>query len=209
MRAVVDGKLPDGVTGKDIILAIIGEIGTAGGTGYVLEYAGDAIRALSHGRPHDGLQHVDRRRRARRPGRAGREGVRLPERPSEGAEGRRLGRGDALLGEAALRRRRAFRSRDPARCRQAAADRDLGHLARGRDLGHRHRARSRRDRGRGQAALQASRAELHGPDRGHEDHRHQARPHLHRLLHQRPHRGSARGRQDRRRQDRSTATSTP
>ena len=37
----------DGVTGKDIILAIIGEIGTAGGTGYVLEYAGDAIRALS------------------------------------------------------------------------------------------------------------------------------------------------------------------
>ena len=47
MRAVVDGELPDGVTAKDIILAIIGEIGTAGGTGYVLEYAGDAIRALS------------------------------------------------------------------------------------------------------------------------------------------------------------------
>jgi 3-isopropylmalate/(R)-2-methylmalate dehydratase large subunit len=47
MRAVVDGKLPDGVTAKDIILAIIGEIGTAGGTGYALEYAGDAIRSLS------------------------------------------------------------------------------------------------------------------------------------------------------------------
>jgi 3-isopropylmalate/(R)-2-methylmalate dehydratase large subunit len=47
MRATVDGKLPPGVTGKDIILAIIGEIGTAGGTGYVLEYAGEAIRALS------------------------------------------------------------------------------------------------------------------------------------------------------------------
>src|SRR6202161_1701924 len=47
MRAVVDGKLPDGVTGKDIILAIIGEIGTAGGTGYVLEYAREAIRSLS------------------------------------------------------------------------------------------------------------------------------------------------------------------
>src|SRR5213080_1729736 len=47
MRAVVDGKLPEGVTGKDIILAIIGEIGTAVGTCYVLEYAGDAIRALS------------------------------------------------------------------------------------------------------------------------------------------------------------------
>src|SRR3954462_7153401 len=47
MRAVVDGKLPQNVTAKDIILAIIGEIGTAGGTGYALEYAGEAIRALS------------------------------------------------------------------------------------------------------------------------------------------------------------------
>ncbi len=47
MRAVVDGKLPQGVTAKDIILAIIGEIGTAGGTGYALEYAGSAIDELS------------------------------------------------------------------------------------------------------------------------------------------------------------------
>jgi 3-isopropylmalate/(R)-2-methylmalate dehydratase large subunit len=47
MRVVVDGKLPDGVTAKDIILAIIGEIGTAGGTGHVIEYAGEAIRGLS------------------------------------------------------------------------------------------------------------------------------------------------------------------
>src|ERR1700755_283638 len=47
MRAVVDGKLPPGVTAKDIILAIIGEMGTAGATGYALEYAGEAIRSLS------------------------------------------------------------------------------------------------------------------------------------------------------------------
>lgn len=47
MLVRVDGKLPEGVTAKDIILAIIGEIGTAGGTGYVIEYAGEAIRALS------------------------------------------------------------------------------------------------------------------------------------------------------------------
>ncbi|WP_342643705.1 3-isopropylmalate dehydratase large subunit [Rhodoligotrophos ferricapiens] len=47
MRVVVDGRLPEGVTAKDIILAIIGEIGTAGGTGHVLEYAGEAIRSLS------------------------------------------------------------------------------------------------------------------------------------------------------------------
>jgi 3-isopropylmalate/(R)-2-methylmalate dehydratase large subunit len=47
MRATVDGKLPPGVTAKDIILAIIGEIGTAGGTGYALEYAGEAISDVS------------------------------------------------------------------------------------------------------------------------------------------------------------------
>jgi 3-isopropylmalate/(R)-2-methylmalate dehydratase large subunit len=47
MLVRVDGQLPAGVTAKDIILAIIGEIGTAGGTGYVIEYAGEAIRALS------------------------------------------------------------------------------------------------------------------------------------------------------------------
>ena len=47
MLVEVDGALPEGVTAKDIILAIIGEIGTAGGTGHVIEYAGEAIRALS------------------------------------------------------------------------------------------------------------------------------------------------------------------
>jgi 3-isopropylmalate/(R)-2-methylmalate dehydratase large subunit len=47
MRVTVDGKLPSGVAAKDIILAIIGEIGTAGGTGSAIEYAGEAIRALS------------------------------------------------------------------------------------------------------------------------------------------------------------------
>ena len=47
MRVTVDGVLPDHVTAKDIVLAIIGEIGTAGGTGHVIEYDGEAIRALS------------------------------------------------------------------------------------------------------------------------------------------------------------------
>ncbi len=47
MRVVVDGQIPRGVGAKDIILAIIGQIGTAGGTGHVIEYAGEAIRALS------------------------------------------------------------------------------------------------------------------------------------------------------------------
>ena len=47
MRITVDGKPGPGVTAKDLILAIIGHIGTAGGTGYVIEYAGEAVRALS------------------------------------------------------------------------------------------------------------------------------------------------------------------
>ncbi|MBI3677925.1 MAG: 3-isopropylmalate dehydratase large subunit [Proteobacteria bacterium] len=47
MRVNVNGALPLGVTAKDIALAIIAKIGTAGGTGYVIEYAGDTIRALS------------------------------------------------------------------------------------------------------------------------------------------------------------------
>jgi len=47
MRVTVDGVLGDGVSAKDIALGIIGETGTAGGTGHVIEYTGEAIRALS------------------------------------------------------------------------------------------------------------------------------------------------------------------
>jgi 3-isopropylmalate/(R)-2-methylmalate dehydratase large subunit len=47
MQIVVDGKLGRGITAKDVILAIIGKIGSAGGTGYSIEFAGEAIRGLS------------------------------------------------------------------------------------------------------------------------------------------------------------------
>ena len=47
MRINVEGELPFGCTAKDVILAIIGKVGTAGGTGYVIEYAGSTIRDLS------------------------------------------------------------------------------------------------------------------------------------------------------------------
>jgi 3-isopropylmalate/(R)-2-methylmalate dehydratase large subunit len=47
MRITVTGRLPAGVTPKDVVLAIIGRIGTAGGTGHVIEYAGEAIRGMS------------------------------------------------------------------------------------------------------------------------------------------------------------------
>lgn len=47
MQILIEGELGQGVTAKDIALAIIGEVGTAGGTGYAIEFAGSAIRALS------------------------------------------------------------------------------------------------------------------------------------------------------------------
>ncbi|MFC1626317.1 3-isopropylmalate dehydratase large subunit [Pseudomonadota bacterium] len=47
MRISVEGDLPAGITGKDVVLYIIGQIGTAGGTGYAIEFAGSAIRSLS------------------------------------------------------------------------------------------------------------------------------------------------------------------
>ncbi|MBT6315101.1 MAG: 3-isopropylmalate dehydratase large subunit, partial [Alphaproteobacteria bacterium] len=47
MRVTVNGVPPKGTTGKDLVLAIIGQIGTAGGTGHVIEFAGDAIKNLS------------------------------------------------------------------------------------------------------------------------------------------------------------------
>jgi 3-isopropylmalate/(R)-2-methylmalate dehydratase large subunit len=47
MRVLVDDPLPPGCTGKDLILAIIGQLGTAGGTGYIIEYVGRAFRDLS------------------------------------------------------------------------------------------------------------------------------------------------------------------
>ena len=47
MKVEITGKLPKGVTAKDITMTVIGETGTAGGTGYVIEYCGEAIRDLS------------------------------------------------------------------------------------------------------------------------------------------------------------------
>ena len=47
MRVVVDGRLPSNVAAKDVILAVIGEIGAAGGIGHALEFSGEAVRSLS------------------------------------------------------------------------------------------------------------------------------------------------------------------
>ena len=98
-----------GVSGKDVILAIIGKIGTAGAAGHVMEYAGSAIRGLSMEGRLTALQHVDRGRRPRRHGRARRDDLRLSEGQAVRAQGRELGRGGRLLETAAHRRRRHLR----------------------------------------------------------------------------------------------------
>ena len=91
MRITVEGDLPFGVTAKDLILAIIGKIGTAGGTGHVIEYAGKAIRDLSmEGRMTVCNMSIEARR-PRRADRPGRDDLRLSQGPPHGAQGRRLG----------------------------------------------------------------------------------------------------------------------
>ncbi len=137
MRVTVEGALPVGITAKDVILAIIGRIGTAGGTGHVIEYAGEAIRALVDGRPDDRLQHVDRGRRPRRADRARRDDLRLPARPADGAEGRGLGARRRLVADAAVRSGRALRQGDRARRRRHPAARHLGDEPGGRGADHR------------------------------------------------------------------------
>ena len=105
MLVRVEGRLGRGVTAKDVVLAIIGRIGTAGGTGYAIEFAGSAIRALSmEGRMTVCNMAIEAGARA------GMVAVdddddRLPQGPAVRAEGRRLGPGRRLLAHAAQRRR--------------------------------------------------------------------------------------------------------
>ena len=127
MLIEVNGSLGAGVSPKDVILAIIGKIGTAGGTGHVIEYAGSTFRDDVDGRPHDGLQHVDRGGRPRRPGRARRDDLRLCQGPALCAEGRGLGAGGRLLADPALRSRRQIRQGGASRRRRHRAARHLGH----------------------------------------------------------------------------------
>ena len=59
MLIEISGRLPRGSSAKDLALAVIGQIGTAGGTGYAIEFAGSAVSALTMEGAHDPLQHGD------------------------------------------------------------------------------------------------------------------------------------------------------
>ena len=66
MRIRYAGELGFGVTAKDLILGTIGQMGTDGAAGHVVEYAGPVDRGALDGGPDDDLQHDDRGRRPRR-----------------------------------------------------------------------------------------------------------------------------------------------
>ena len=128
MRITFEGdEMPAGVTAKDLILATIGQMGVAGGTGHVIEFAGPVIEKPLDGGPHDHLQHDHRGRRPRRHDRPRRGHVRVPEGPPRRAPGRRLGRRGRALEHAAHRRRRHIRQGDHGRRGLHLADGHLGH----------------------------------------------------------------------------------
>ena len=104
MLITVDGQLAPCVSAKDVALAIIGKIGTAGGTGYCIEFAGSAIRDLSMEGRMTVLQPHHRGRRARRDHRRRRHHRRLSQRAAACAQGRRLGTCGGALADAAFGR---------------------------------------------------------------------------------------------------------
>ena len=107
MEVRVEGELGPGITSKDLILHIIGTIGTAGGNGHVIEYRGKVFEADERRGPADGVQHEHRGRRPRRPDRARRRDVRLSQGPPARAQGRGMGPGGRLLAHAQTDRGRA------------------------------------------------------------------------------------------------------
>jgi 3-isopropylmalate/(R)-2-methylmalate dehydratase large subunit len=204
MLVEVDGRTARTVTAKDIILAIIGEIGTAGGTGYVIEFAGEAIRALSmegrmtvcnmtiEGGARAGLIAPDEKTFAYFKGR--------PRAP----KGKAWDMARRILEDAEVRRGRAFRQDRHARRRQPAADRFTWGSS-PEDVVSVDRRGAEPDDIEDEATSATSKwraLDYMGLKPGHPDHRHRHRPGLHRLVHQWPHRGSARGGQGRRGQDR-------
>ena len=198
MRVTVDGALPPGVTAKDIILAIIGEIGTAGGTGHVIEYAGEAIRALSmEGRMTVCNMSIEGGARA---------GMIAPDEKTFAYLKGRPKSPKGALWDQAVAYWETLRSDEGAHfdhevrldAAKPAADRLLGHEPAGRRVDQRQGAASRGWRDRAEARLDPALARIYGAQGRREDHRHRNRPRLHRLLHQRANRGFARRRRDRR-----------
>ena len=192
-RVQFEGKVPEGVTAKDMILHLIGDVGTAAGTGHAVEYAGSAVRGLDGRRPAHALQSVDRDGRAHRHGGAGRHHLRVPGRPRLLAQGRDVGPRRRALAHLAVRSRRRFRPRAHDRHGQGGAADHLGHQPRARDRRRPGDPRSRQGTG-GQAGGLDGGAAVPGAGARQADRGHQGRLGVHRLVHQQPHLRPARRR---------------
>ena len=194
MRVTVNGALKDGVTAKDIVLAIIGEIGTAGGTGHVIEYDGAAIEALSmEGRMTVCNMSIEGGARA---------GMIAPdEKTFAYLEGRpKSPKGTAW--EMARAYWETLRSDDGAEF-DSVVTLDAGNLPPIVTWGTSPEdvvAVNGKVPNPADIADPAKRAaverfaRLYGLDGGHRHHRHRHRPRLHRVMHEWPHRGPARRR---------------
>ena len=192
------GTLPPGLTAKDMILGAIGKVGVDGGVGYVVEYAGEAIRALSmEERMTICNMTIEWGARA---------GLIAPDETTfaylEGRE--HAPRGEAW--ERALEDWRSLAS-DPDAVVRRARDVDVERARPAGDLGHEPghgRARRRRGAGPGRARepdgprCGRAGARVHGPAPRTADRRDRDRPRLHRLVHELADRGPARSGGDRR-----------
>ena len=187
MRATFEGTRPPGVTPKDMILHLIGVIGAAGGTGYAVEYAGSAIRALDiEGRLTICNLSIELGAKC---------GMVAPD---ETTFAHLEGRPYAPTGEAwdaAVADWRTLPS-DPDAVFDREVAIDVSQDRAADHLGHQPRARARRRRphprsgngvGCGPAQRAAGRPRLHGPQARRADRGHAGRLGLHRLLHQQPH----------------------
>ena len=195
MEIRVDGRLAPGVTAKDLILYLIGQITTDGGTGYCIEYTGSAIRASSM---EERMTVCNMSIEA-----GARAGMIAPdEKTFDYLRGREFAPHDfdaaVALAEAAQRSGRRLRPRGtlPGRRRRAASH--LGDEPGPGRAGRRARCPTRpRFDNETDRKTAASRLGIHGPEARHADRRRAARPRVHRLMHQQPHRGPA-GRRRRR-----------
>ena len=192
MRVKFEGRLPFGVTAKDLILALIGHVGAAGGTGYAVEYAGSAIRDMPvEGRlticnlsielgAKMGLIAPDEKTYEYIRGRA------------YAPQGEMWERAVAAWRELAERSRRGVRQGSRHRRREDHSAGDLGYQPRARHRRRRSCSRSQGDRRSGAARRDRDRARLYGPQSGSADRRHARRLGLHRIMHQQPVERSAR-----------------
>ena len=187
MLVSVNGQAGPGITAKDIVLAIIGQIGTAGGTGYAIEFGGDAIRALSmEGRMTVCNMAIEAGARAGM--------VAVDEKTIDYCKGRPYSPEGELWEQAAV----AWRDlkSDPDAVFDRAVELDAATIGPQVTWGTSPemvvtvdgpRSRSRGGARSGEAQRHGARALLHGPQSRDADHRHQGGPRVHRFVYKLAH----------------------